>query len=327
MVLLILLLIAIVLQIVAAAVAIRLTRTTKYNSSWILITVALVLMCIMRYNEFAQQLSEVTDGRTQFFVLPRMIYVWIGVGTSLCFAVAVLLIKKVLNYLALREEQRRHHEKRILSAVLRAEENQRRVISKELHDGLGPLLSSAKMGLSAMEALGEGGSLSGKQREILANTDYVIAEALKSLREVSNNLSPHVLENFGLARALRIFIEKLQPSTPVKIEFTTNMTDVRLAPEKEVALYRVLCELVNNTLRHAQATLLTIDMQLAGGMVTLLYADNGRGYDTEKESEGMGSWNMTSRIASVKGEMSVASRRAGRHKGTRVTIKMDAGQQ
>ena len=150
MVLLILLVISIVLQILAAGVAVRLIRTTKFNSSWILITIALVLMCVMRFNEFATVLSERTDGRTNMIVIEWEYYVWVGVATSLCFAVGVFLVRKILNYIALREEQRRNSEKRLLSAVIRAEENQRQIISKELHDGLGPLLSSVRMSVSAL---------------------------------------------------------------------------------------------------------------------------------------------------------------------------------
>lgn len=326
MILLILLVIAIVLQIFAAGVAIRLTRTTKYNSSWILFTIALVLMCVLQLQDLGQAIAIRNGKGADAALVPKGAYEWVSVITSLCFAVGVFMIQKVLNYIALREEQRRNSEKRILSAVIRAEENQRQTISKELHDGLGPLLSSVKMSISALGSQ----PLNDRQKEILANADYVINEAVKGLKEISNNLSPHILNNFGVARALSTFINKLQPMCLTRIHFTTNMRDVRFNADKEVILYRVVCELINNTLKHASAEDLWVDMRLErGDTVTAQVRDNGKGFDPEEvisgEEQGMGLSNIASRISSIKGELKIDSAPNGRkgNEGTRVFIRMN----
>lgn len=321
MVLLVLLAISIVLQIFAAGIAIRLTRTTKFNSSWILFTIALVLMCAMRFDEFARQLDQLTGGRTGTIVMRDGYYVWVGVVTSLCFAVAVFMIQKILNYITLREEQRRNSEKRLLSAVIRAEENQRQIISKELHDGLGPLLSSVRMSISALSTQ----SVSDTQKEILANTEYVINEAVKSLTEISNNLSPHILNNFGVARALNTFIHKLQPMCPsTRIEFgAAGMRDVRFDPDKEVILYRVVCELINNALKHASARRLTVEMQREREWITATVQDDGCGFDPEATSDGMGLSNIASRISSIRGEWTLDSLPGG-GRGTRAVVRIPA---
>lgn len=321
MVLLILLIFSIVLQIFAAGVAIRFTRTTKFNSSWILITIALVLMCILRFNEFAQALAERTMGRTNMIVMQEEYAIWFGVTTSLCFAVGVFMLKKILNYIALREKQRRINENRILSAVIRAEENQRQVISKELHDGLGPLLSSVRMSVSALSTH----QLDATQQEILANTEYVINEAVKSLTEISNNLSPHVLNNFGVARALSRFINKLQPICPAtRISFVAeNMRELRFNPDKEVILYRVVCELINNALKHSQAKTLTIDMRADRDSITVDVVDDGCGFDTEADSDGMGLSNIASRISSIRGVLQIESQ-PQTETGTRIYIRINS---
>ncbi len=114
--------------------------------------------------------------------------------------------------------------KRILTAVLRTEEKSRSHFSKELHDGLGPLLSSARMSLTALAR----DERSPEQKEIIDNTTYVIDEAIRSLREISNNLSPHVLNDFGLARGVQNFIDKSAAMHDVKIRFTTNLRAERL---------------------------------------------------------------------------------------------------
>jgi len=89
----------------------------------------------------------------------------------------------------------------------------------------------------------------------------VIEEAIKSIREISNNLSPHILNNFGLNKAMRNFINKINYSDTIQIKFNSNFEDDRFESNTEVVLYRVLCELINNTLKHAEATLISISLE------------------------------------------------------------------
>ena len=213
MVIEILLIISVVLQIVAAIVAIGLIRRTKYNLSWMLFTVALTCMAFMRLAEYVQITSLKTILR-----LPPEFFVWMGVVTSLCVALGMLLVKRIFNYIASTENQRRISERRILNTVLRTEEKERLRFSKDLHDGLGPLLSSAKMSVSALAA----DKTDERSREILRNASYVIDEAIRSLREISVNLSPHILKDFGLARAVSNFIGRL-PHSGMQIHFSTNL--------------------------------------------------------------------------------------------------------
>ena len=243
MVIEILLIISVVLQIVAAIVAIGLIRRTKYNLSWMLFTVALTCMAFMRLAEYVQITSLKTILR-----LPPEFFVWMGVVTSLCVALGMLLVKRIFNYIASTENQRRISERRILNTVLRTEEKERLRFSKDLHDGLGPLLSSAKMSVSALAA----DKTDERSREILRNASYVIDEAIRSLREISVNLSPHILKDFGLARAVSNFIGRL-PHSGMRIHFSTNLHAERFDADIEVILYRVICELINNSIKHSGA--------------------------------------------------------------------------
>ena len=86
-----------------------------------------------------------------------------------------------------------------------------------------------------------------RSKEILRNANYVIDEAIRSLREISVNLSPHILNDFGLARAVSNFINKL-PRSSMRINFSTNLRTERFDMDIEVILYRVICELINNSL-------------------------------------------------------------------------------
>ncbi len=311
MVLRILLLISILLQVVAAVVAIRLTRVTKYNFSWMLFTAAFVAMCFLRCGEYLQVVAD------KELRLPPDFFVWIGVFTSLCFAVGVFYVQKIFNYIYRLDFQRRLTERRILSTVLRTEEKERLRFSKELHDGLGPLLSSAKLSLSALSKDGRPKS----EQDIIDNTSYVIEEAIRSLREISNNLSPHTLNDFGLARAVKNFVDKSMSYGKMRIRFTTNMRTERFDTDVEVILYRVICELVNNSIRHSEGSEINLSLLYNNNAVTLNYTDNGRGFDPDAVIDtGMGLSNITSRIGSLKGTVEITSQRG---KGMKAVISIN----
>lgn len=295
MVIKILLIISIVLQLGAASVAIGMIRKTKYNLSWMLFTVALTGLAALRFGEYIQ-MTHIQD-----LHLPQEFFVWVGIVTSLCFAGGILIVNKIFNYIARIESQRRISERRILNTVLRTEEKERQRFSKDLHDGLGPLLSSAKMSLSALMTPGT----ESHQEEILRNTNYVIDEAIRSLREISANMSPHILNDFGLARAISNFINKL-PRGDMRIDFKTNLKAERFDTDIEVILYRVVCELVNNSLKHSGASRVEMELRYDTDLLRVRYQDNGCGFDPQQVKEkGMGISNIFSRVSSLKGEVSL----------------------
>lgn len=175
--------------------------------------------------------------------------------------------------------------------------------SKDLHDGLGPLLSSAKMSVSALNSA----DMSEQNKEIIRNVNYVVDEAIRSLREISANLSPHVLNDFGLSRAISNFINKL-PRGEMRIVFETNLKNERFDTDIEVILYRVVCELINNSLKHSGAARVDLSLHYQQGQIRIRYKDNGCGFDPDKVGQkGMGISNIFSRISSLKGEVSIDS--------------------
>ena len=109
-----------------------------------------------------------------------------------------------------------------------------------------------------------------------------------------------------------------------KICFTTNLHEERFSYNVEVILYRVICELINNTLKHAAATGITIDLQLEEGVLYLEYSDNGIGFDVNGVSkhEGMGLNNVRYRLQSGNGDIEIVSERG---KGMRANAFIKAG--
>ena len=305
----ILLILSIVVQSLATAYALRLVRATKYNSVWILFIVGFSLLTIERLVQLLMDLGVE--------VVPRWWFGYLGVTVSICLSIGVMYAHKLFRYIDRLNHQRTLLNKRILTAVLRTEEKARSRFSKELHDGLGPLLSSAKMSLTALSREEH----NAEQREIIDNTTYVIEEAIRSLREISNNLSPHVLNDFGLARGVQNFIDKSVAMHDVKIRFTTNLRSERYDTDVEVILYRVICELINNSLKHSGCTAINLSLSQNGPELTLDYSDNGRGFNPQAMMDcGMGLSNISSRINSLGGSCSITSSKG---KGMQAAIRIN----
>lgn len=303
----ILLVLAILFQLAASIYAVRLVSTTRYNAIWILFICAFFLLSAERTLQFIWLSTE---------AFPMQVSIWFGVVVSIGLSVGVMYAHKLFRYIDRLNRHRQLVNKRILTAVLRAEERSRSHVAKELHDGLGPLLSSAKMSLSALSREG----MSPEQRRIFEGATYAIDESIRSVREISNNMSPHVLNDFGLARGVQNFINKCASMHTERIRFTTNLREERFDKDVEVILYRVICELINNSLKHAACH--EMELELTGREDELLvsYSDDGRGFDPEAMMEcGMGLSNIHSRIESLGGELHIESS-PGRGMRARVRI-------
>lgn len=315
MVLKILIVISIVLQLIAATAAIGLMRKTKYNLAWILFSIALTAMA---FNRLGDGLELMSDRELR---LPKDFFIWLGVFTSLCFAAGVILVKKFVIVVRKLDLQRRLTQKRIMNMIINTEEKERTRFSKDIHDGLGPLLSSAKLSLSALDR----NYSPEQQKEIIKNTSYVIDEAINSLREISNNLSPHILKDFGLARAITQFINKSSAKDSIKMNFTTNISKQRFDVNVEIIIYRVLCELINNSVKHSGGDQIFISLQHYNNKITIDYSDNGKGFNPSAVMDiGMGLSNIKSRINSIKGKVNISSEV---NKGMHAVINIDLTKQ
>jgi signal transduction histidine kinase len=313
MVRLVALIISIVLQILAAIIAFRFMKITKYRLSWVLLSLSFVFMAV----RLILQLFEFFRGTPS--KTWQMVDEWIGVLISFMIIAGVILIRDIFYSLKRAEIDRLKTERRVLNAIINTEENEKKRFAKDLHDGLGPLLSTVKMSLSALS--GKINDPSGQ--EILQNTNHVVNEAISTIKEVSNNLSPHVLSNFGLSSAISAFTAKINQANVLKIEFKSNMENRRLDNDKEVVIYRAVCELINNSILHSGASYIEIELNKHEKFVTLQFSDNGRGFDTSRllteDNKGMGLSNIETRVKSIEGVFILESNPG---KGTSALIKV-----
>jgi signal transduction histidine kinase len=313
MVRLIALIISIVLQIIAASIALRFMKLTKYRLSWILLSLSFVFMAVRKIIQFFENLRGTPSYTWQ------MIDEWIGVLISFLIIVGVVLIREIFYSLKRAEIDRLKTERRVINAIINTEENEKKRFAKDLHDGLGPLLSTVKMSLSALT----GKIKDPHGQEILKNTNHVVNEAISTIKEVSNNLSPHVLTNFGLSSAINAFTNKINQTKVLEIDFKSNMENQRLENDKEVVIYRAVCELINNSILHSGATRIEIELNKHEKFITLQFYDNGRGFDTSRlgseDIKGMGISNIETRVKSVEGVFILESNPG---KGTSALIKV-----
>jgi signal transduction histidine kinase len=313
MVRLIALIISIILQILAASIALRFMKLTKYRLSWILLSLSFVFMAIMKII----QLFEFFRGTPSYTW--QMIDEWIGVLVSVMITAGVILIRELFYSLKKAENERLRIERRVINAITNTEENERKRFAKDLHDGLGPILSTVKMSLSALtdKIKDPTGTI------ILNNTSNLINEGINTIKDISNNLSPHVLTNFGLASAISAFTAKINQTKTIEIDFKTNMDKQRLENDKEVVMYRAVCELINNSISHSGASKIEIELYKHEKFITLQFYDNGRGFDTstlrKNDIKGMGLSNIETRVKTVDGAFILESSPG---KGTSVLIKM-----
>jgi PAS domain S-box-containing protein len=196
-------------------------------------------------------------------------------------------------------------QKNIVKAIILTEEKERTHFSKELHDGLGPLLSTIKLYLQWSERLKNEPS----REEIIRKAEDVIEDALQAVKEISNKLSPHLLTNYGLASAIQSFLNKLEETSPIHMELDCNITR-RLGDEIEAAIYRAITECVNNTIKYSGAKNLTIKLIDEGEVIKISYLDDGVGFDLAEAlaiKKGLGLFNLQNRIQNIGGKINLFS--------------------
>ncbi len=200
-------------------------------------------------------------------------------------------------------------------AVMEAEEEERKRIARDLHDGVGQMMSAAKMNLSAFES--EAALKDAAQRTSLSHIISLVDESCKEIRSVSHNMMPNALLKNSLASAIRDFIDKLDKKS-LQVHLYTEGLDERIDANVETVFYRVIQECVNNVIKHAGASSLDISVIREAASISATIEDNGRGFDVSNISHrGIGLKNIQTRVEYLKGTVDFDSTPG---KGTLVAI-------
>jgi signal transduction histidine kinase len=292
---------SVILQFGAFFNTLKLIRRTKFNVSWITISIAFFLMAIRRLSELATFANSSSPGATDYFNS------WIAVLISLLMFVASFYIRRIFNLQARIDNLRKENEARVLSAIIATEEKERKSFARELHDGLGPVLSSVKMAFSAIDL----GSAGEKNKQIIEKTESSVDNAITTIREISNNLSPHLLEKFGLKKAIHTFYDAVTKPDKPNLKLFSGPNKIQIPYNIEVILYRIISELINNTLKHANASTIEISIYISGKRLDLHYSDNGKGFEqtATQNEKGTGLSNIHSRVKSLGGKVKIHTKK------------------
>jgi len=203
---------------------------------------------------------------------------------------------------------RKENEQMILRTVIETEERERKRFAKDLHDGLGPLLSTIKLFINQLDDK----DLKKKERsELIFQATEMIDEAIASAKDISNNLMPSVIRDFGLIAAIESFCQKINVVEHIDVFFDPNVNSAHFNKTVEIVLYRIVKELINNTIKYAQAQHINITLNEKDKRLQLLYEDDGVGFDVQavmnSRTKGMGLNNIITRAKSVNGTCMIKS--------------------
>jgi two-component system NarL family sensor kinase len=205
------------------------------------------------------------------------------------------------------------------SAIVEAEETERIRLAKELHDGVGPMLSLAKIQLET--AMNQTQFNSIEQESFFKNANTMIDDAANEIRTVSHDLMPNALLMHGLVTAVREFVNRLSLTGKVKVSLDIANLDERLPQLTETVLYRVLQELIGNIIKHSEAASVQIQLVRHTNELVMMIEDDGKGFDTSQMAnfKGIGLKNIISRVDFLNGKVNFDS---NPNRGTTVIVEV-----
>jgi signal transduction histidine kinase len=195
-------------------------------------------------------------------------------------------------------------EQRLLGAILETEDKERKRFSEDLHDGLGPLLSTIRLYFNQLQL----DDISKVNHELLFKSIYeLLDEAILTTKSIANNILPGTISDYGLVAALKSFCNRIESTGIIRINFENNI-GARLIGNLENTIYRIVIELVNNTIKHAKATQINIILFEHDDFIEVSYDDDGIGCDFSSTHTGLGINNIRNRCKSIGAELSYFSK-------------------
>lgn len=276
------------------------------------------------------ELSEqaLTIERNEALLAKRNYFIFALSGALISAFVFLFLIRRSLQQkkalaetnVALEKEKiiqlKKEQQVGALKSMMDGEEKERSRMAKDLHDGLGGLLSSVKLYFSNIQTENEGLEKSTDFNKALELLDNTSSEA----RKIAHNLMPEALVKFGLVDALKDFCNNISSSNSLRIDFQSYHLTERLPESMEIMIYRIAQELVNNIVKHANATEAIVQLMQNDNVLYLTVEDNGIGFDPlkiKKDSAGMS--NIRSRVEFLSGTFEIDSTP---DKGTSININI-----
>ena len=204
-------------------------------------------------------------------------------------------------------------------AMLKGQEEERSRLAKDLHDGLGGLLSGVKFSLINMK---DNFIMTPDNMTVFERSLDMIDVSIKELRRVAHNMMPEMLTKFGLDEAVKEYCNSINTTKLLTVKYQSLGMETRLENTVEIIIYRIIQELLNNTMKHAAATTSFVQLIREGNRLNLVVEDNGKGFDSSlaESNNGAGLANVRSRVDYLKGQLAI---HAEPGKGTLVNIEFN----
>lgn len=212
-----------------------------------------------------------------------------------------------------RELVRKNEE--IKQALFKGQTIERKRVAIELHDNLSSLLSAVSMSMQYINAR----NLSESEQSVYQNVRQMIKNAYSEVRNISHNILPAELEKEGLASTLVALVSKLNQNSPLQFSLAIDGLDERPPAQIEFNIYSIVLELINNVIKHAQATSVTIDLHHDDSRIELVVSDDGIGLGKSAAKRGIGLQNIQTRLDSLGGTLRVIR---PLELGTRIVIEV-----
>lgn len=267
-------------------------------------------------------LAQLTDEKEQRIVLS----IGSATGALVLIVIALLLLKRLQQARRLTEQEKLLHIRTVdglmhkqeinaINSMLEGQEKERDRMAKDLHDRLGSMLGSIKANMAGLEDRAE----QMQHDEQCVKVNKLLDQAVGELRQISHNMAAATLSRFGLEKALKDLRETIHINGRLSVELVVFGLDHRLERSMELAVYRMVQELVGNVLKHAQAKELSIAVTHTLGRLSVVVSDDGKGFDTTLPAEGMGLGNVRSRASALSAIVQVDSTPG---KGTTVIVEV-----
>ena len=212
----------------------------------------------------------------------------------------IILIYFIITMIRQQRITQRLNREKIEAEILTLEKERQRIAS-DLHDDLGPILSAIKFNINSVE------SRSGEDTELVRKASAHVDETIQRIRQIAFNLMPNTLTRKGLVAATEELISKIMESLPLKISYQLKpIPDI--SQQKSINLFRMVQEIIQNTVKHAGASELYITLDVKDKKIVLTTEDNGIGFDYEKVNDlnkGLGLRNLSSRAEIMNGIIAV----------------------
>jgi signal transduction histidine kinase len=249
-----------------------------------------------------------------FAIVVGLLVAWFATGH-------VRRLHREIERQRLAERQNRLDLERLSARLVHVQEEERRSLSRELHDAVGQALTAIKMGMGvAMRSFDP----QSPAKRALEDARAITETTLQNVRDLSQVLHPSMLDDFGLPEAVNGYLRNFSKRTSVRTQLTTERMDERLSSDIEVCVYRIVQEATTNVARHSGATVCTVALERREGMLQLLIEDDGRGIDAAKAGSsdarrGLGLIGMRERAQTLSGTFVIENRPEG---GTRVRVRL-----